>query len=256
MSNKGRALVESFVLHGILVGGMIVLAGVLAPPPQPIYFDLRLLQQQDGPALKIESQQKIAVNGTTSVSNPPQQKPVASLVQTRSKREKVREASQIPKILSGKIQKNFEKPREQGKPIKSMTAAAEPAVTSAGVAPRVSGFVPAPANGGTRSDAAKVAQPKKFSSEEYVRTNFDEIRNSILTQLRYPVIARRRGWSGKVEVAFQIAPDGSISGLRIEASSGYSILDEQALAAITNSAPFTPPGIVAQVVMPVTFQLN
>lgn len=53
-----------------------------------------------------------------------------------------------------------------------------------------------------------------------------------------------------------IQPDGNVSELRIQASSGYPVLDEQALEAIRRSAPFTPPRIAALLVMPVTFQLN
>ena len=70
------------------------------------------------------------------------------------------------------------------------------------------------------------------------------------------MIARRLGWCGKVDVAFLIKPDGHIGELRIEKSSGYAVLDEQALEAIRRSAPFTPPRIAALLVMPVTFQLN
>lgn len=95
------------------------------------------------------------------------------------------------------------------------------------------------------------------ADERYRRANFTAIREAILGNLQYPMLARRRGWSGQVEVSFTISPDGAVSELRILASSGYAILDEQAVTAIRRSAPFTPPPPVSTVlIMPVTFRLN
>lgn len=99
--------------------------------------------------------------------------------------------------------------------------------------------------------------PMGTAVEEYRRINFGAIRDSILGNLHYPMLARRQGWSGQVEVAFMIAPDGSVDELRVQTSSGFPVLDDQALAAIRRSAPFTPaPRIAALLIMPVTFHLN
>ncbi len=138
-----------------------------------------------------------------------------------------------------------------------MTAGLEPAQdtlvdsnTSATV-----GANPGPAtdavSGGTEAGDLAVT-----GDEEYCQANFDVIRDSILGNLRYPVLARRKGWSGLVEVAFMIAPDGSVGELRIQASSGFPALDNEAMTAIRRSAPFPPPRMAALLVMPVNFQLN
>jgi protein TonB len=118
----------------------------------------------------------------------------------------------------------------------------------------------APATADTSQELAP-APPRSVeqaipADEAYRRANFGSIRDSILANLHYPMLARRKGWSGKVEVAFLIKPDGQVSELRIQTSSGYSVLDEQALEAIRRSAPFAPPRIAALLIMPVTFQLN
>jgi TonB family protein len=66
-----------------------------------------------------------------------------------------------------------------------------------------------------------------------------------------------RGWSGQVEISFTITPDGSIRDLRILTSSGYSLLDDEALTAIRQTAPFTPPPqVAAALTMPITFRIN
>ncbi len=117
--------------------------------------------------------------------------------------------------------------------------------------------VTAVASSAAALDAAPLANTPTINPvEEYRSANFKAIRDSVLAKLHYPMIARNRGWSGKVDVAFLIAPDGSVSDLRIQVSSGFPVLDEQALNAIRNAAPFIPPRIAALLVMPVTFQLN
>jgi TonB family protein len=42
-------------------------------------------------------------------------------------------------------------------------------------------------------------------------------------------MARRYGWQGKVKLAMHIAPDGQLTDLRVQQSSGHRILDHAAL---------------------------
>jgi protein TonB len=48
----------------------------------------------------------------------------------------------------------------------------------------------------------------------------------------YPLLARRRGWTGQVEVSFRVAPSGAVEEVKVTASSGYWVLDEACLDAI------------------------
>ena len=52
--------------------------------------------------------------------------------------------------------------------------------------------------------------------------------------------AAQRGQEGKVLVGFVIHKNGSISGLRVLASSGFNILDRSVINAIQIAAPFSP----------------
>jgi protein TonB len=64
------------------------------------------------------------------------------------------------------------------------------------------------------------------------------LRTVVDSHKRYPPLARRRGLSGTTIVAFRLAADGALARLSVEQSSGSSLLDEAALAAIREAAPF------------------
>ena len=59
-------------------------------------------------------------------------------------------------------------------------------------------------------------------------------------QPHYPLVARARGWQGTAEVALSVLADGSVEVATLWRSSGYSALDQAALAAARHSR-FNPP---------------
>ncbi|WKZ32965.1 MAG: energy transducer TonB [Thermodesulfobacteriota bacterium] len=56
----------------------------------------------------------------------------------------------------------------------------------------------------------------------------------------YPALAARNGWQGSLFINFTINRDGTVSGVRLERSSGYPMLDDAAITAIRLAAPFPP----------------
>ena len=240
MRRDGRALTESFVLHGLLTGAMIIMAGALTPPPQTIRLDFSMLQPTAVPAPQETPQAQAAVAAppppeTTPTPPAPQPEPVVLPQKLAPVTAKIRHA---PQPITPAPQQS----QEQNSP----EVAENPVPTPVAAKPA-----------GTASNTSVTETPAVPADEEYRRANFGAIRDSILANLRYPMLARRRGWSGQVEIAFKITPDGSVSELRIVASSGFPVLDDQALAAIRHSAPFSPPPRIAAIlVMPVNFQLN
>lgn len=56
-----------------------------------------------------------------------------------------------------------------------------------------------------------------------------DFRNYQAANLRYPDSARRRGEEGNVKVKFAIDRKGYLFGLEVEKSSGYPLLDSEAL---------------------------
>lgn len=75
--------------------------------------------------------------------------------------------------------------------------------------------------------------------QAYVR----ELSRMLQRSLVYPREARREGYVGSTTVRFSITEDGTIlpGSLSIQRSSGYAILDEQALKTARSNAPFPAP---------------
>ena len=106
-------------------------------------------------------------------------------------------------------------------------------------------------------DSVKTAKARAASlRERYLTAHFSYIRDKVFTRLNYPNLARRMGWTGQVKVGFIILENGEIEQLRIEESSGHKVLDRQALQAVEKAAPFPPPPVAADIILPVTFQLE
>jgi len=57
---------------------------------------------------------------------------------------------------------------------------------------------------------------------------------------RYPRSAIDNNWEGEVVVLMSIGADGRIASLRVRTSSGYEVLDRQALDMFRNAKPFVP----------------
>ena len=51
---------------------------------------------------------------------------------------------------------------------------------------------------------------------------------------------RGRALAGKLKLRFVLREDGSLSRMELLDSSGYRILDDEAMAAVTKAAPFNP----------------
>lgn len=92
--------------------------------------------------------------------------------------------------------------------------------------------------------------------EQYTKEHFAYIRRIINERIRYPRAARIRGQEGTVMVAFTIKKDGSIAAPQIVTGSGHTLLDENALQAIQNAAPFPRPPVMAQMRVPVVYRLT
>ncbi len=69
---------------------------------------------------------------------------------------------------------------------------------------------------------------------------FSSIKQSIQLIWRYPSSAVRRGIEGETTLEFTIAKDGSILSVNILSSSGYPVLDNEAVNTIKLCSPFNP----------------
>lgn len=66
------------------------------------------------------------------------------------------------------------------------------------------------------------------------------IKSALLNHWEYPVKARENLIEGKLLILFTLNRAGHLQDVRIMKSSGYAILDNEALKAVRSSAPFAP----------------
>ena len=69
-------------------------------------------------------------------------------------------------------------------------------------------------------------------------------------------MARKMGWCGQVKIAFVVCEDGGVNDVRVVESSGFSLLDRNAVETVKNVAPFPTPPIKAEIRMAITYRLK
>ena len=110
-----------------------------------------------------------------------------------------------------------------------------------------------------KTTAATMASNPVLQQKETDRHLRRSIMELITRELTYPAIARRKGWQGVVKLQLHIEADGSITGLQIDETSGYSILDKAALqclqlASLPGAAQWLQ-GHAIDIVVPVEYRL-
>lgn len=103
---------------------------------------------------------------------------------------------------------------------------------------RLPSAVPSPAATKPNQARTQTAEAVAAASElpgETERLNHLQtlLRGALEQQFVYPPLARRHGWQGKVELTAEVDTDGRLQNMRVLHSSGYTILDHDALATLT-----------------------
>lgn len=96
---------------------------------------------------------------------------------------------------------------------------------------------------------ARKGMPAKKPGDESVTLDTDEfkfisynrwLKVKVESEMKYPELAAISGYQGTLFIKFDILKDGSLGALELLKSSGYKILDDEALRSIRASAPFQP----------------
>lgn len=90
--------------------------------------------------------------------------------------------------------------------------------------------------------------------ERPVAERIAEVRRKVQAAASYPPIARKRGVQGEALVSFEIGSNGRPHAVMTLQSSGSSLLDRAARAAVERAAPL--PWIYGRVAVPVRFTLR
>lgn len=214
----------------------MAITGLLPSPPPAIRLDFSLLEPSTVPSLHKQTPPQVEAKPP---SPPPRSRERSPNPVAKPQNKTVANAApQKTRQLQAQMPTEAAKEGDTASPIQADAAQIGPADTT----------VASPSGSGDASATGVI--------EAYRRANFSAIRSAILANLRYPITARRQGWSGKVEIAFLVTPEGGVDQLRIKKSSGHRVLDEEAMAAIRRSAPFAPPRLAVLLVMPVAFELK
>lgn len=124
-------------------------------------------------------------------------------------------------------------------PPKPAAPALEPLPVQSGAAPELA--VSPPAVPPVPVEPPPLTQPVLPAPDPALEEGYRaRIRQTIDAHKHYPRLARRLGHEGRVVVAFTIEADGRLAGVRVVESSGSELLDEAALEAVREAAPFPP----------------
>jgi len=118
---------------------------------------------------------------------------------------------------------------------------AEPSASApSGSAPGASAAGPAEAQSAAGSPGAGTTR----SGSDADTGTRDQYRLALIVTARrykrYPAQAMDKGWQGKVEIRLVVGANGTLQSTLIKASSGYEILDNQALDMVKKAKPLTP----------------
>jgi protein TonB len=97
---------------------------------------------------------------------------------------------------------------------------------------------------------------EEYMKMKYLKEHFRYIRDLIMKNLTYPLLARKMGWKGQVTVSFIICEKGTVERIRIIKSSGHKILDENVESTIREVQPFPKPPVRAEIIIPVVYRLG
>lgn len=110
------------------------------------------------------------------------------------------------------------------------------------------------------ANAPPVVQPAAVSADLLAayRRRLGEL---LAGQQDYPRVAALRGWEGEVRLRLRVARKGNLLAVALDRSSGFTVLDQHALALLADlgSLPPLPEGLgdnEIQVVVPITYKLN
>ena len=93
--------------------------------------------------------------------------------------------------------------------------------------------------------------------EKFLLKKLFLISKIIQNNITYPYIARKMGWEGRVIVSFILTKEGKINFLTVEKSSGYDVLDKNAIKTIKKVSKYFPlPPHDVKIRIPISYKLD
>jgi periplasmic protein TonB len=258
MTIQNKAFQWSFLLHILLVGTVLALGSFFnsAPKRLVINFDLEPAPIGESRVPKGETEKKSLPLRKASVTKTmviPK-----NTLQPRTTETTLKKQPKLdPQVQTAPL------PSEQAAPIFAPSAKTQSvSETSPGTDNLGGGRASATgvrgnsADGTPRGTGQGLGTGDDKGQNKYLREHFSYIRDKILRNIRYPAMARRMGWEGKVLLSFVVVLDGSVKEIKISQGSGFEILDNNAVETVKETAPFPRPPAEAKLVIPITYRLE
>jgi protein TonB len=226
MNKEWPAFGTSLFLHLLVLAGLFALGSDLVPPHRLEHYEVDLSAFFASPVSPSPVQKPAPVPPVPAKQKSPSP-PIATPVPVAKPAVQKVSAAALPPSAEAVL------------PESASTAIAPPAAAPSLAAPPV-------------DPAASYA----LQVQRYGDAQLSLIREKVSREVRYPLMARRQGWVGRVTVEFTVQLSGEVGALRVAESSGYPMLDRQALLAVKAASPFSPPPVVATLNLPVAFELH
>lgn len=273
MNQRLKAYGVSFILHALFLTGFVWLSQTnLYKNTKPLEIDLSLLEFR-----KEESIQELKTAQPKTET-----KGSAEPFRTPEKNQDMFASQEIPKIpantprvehtepepiKSVPAEETTEKPKTANEQIptstvaqgeKSQAVASEPAGTRGSKETGIQASISQEGSG----RASKTLETSHTSSEEeqrqlYLKEKLSVISQIIQKNISYPPIARRMGWEGRVVLSIRLYTDGTVKEIKVLESSGYEVLDRNAVDTVRRvSGLFPKPPVEVIVRLPVNYKLE
>lgn len=225
---------------GILLGSLAAHALLMLALHQP---------ESPPPALPLQVSIRIAAAVAPVTKNipPPAEPPAAS-------------ATRVAAAVPPKARQSVT--REEPRPAARADSSAGPAIASAppAVAESAPASVPA-AEAVTAAKPAPAAAPAVDVAAEAISAYRRQLTELFARPHEYPRIAALRGWEGEVRLRVKVARKGNLLGVQLDRSSGYEVLDRDALAMLEGYGKLPPlPDALdsneISVVVPINYKLK
>ena len=242
-----RAWTASLLLH-LLLAGMLLSLGQSLSRPRPLSIEVELVSAP--------IRQPSAADTAVTPAPPPQTpgKPAVNPLPPSLKSVKQSAPRPVESPVAKAPPASWAQP---GTPQTdaALSAAQEPAPPAA-VKLNTASAPSEPPEARTPTTAPRESPGPDGATASDLGPQVEDIRDRVMAALRYPPMARRQGWRGVVRIEFTLLSSGHVQDLRILQSSGYPLLDRQALRAVETAAPFSPPATAATITLPIRFRLE
>ncbi len=252
MSREFKAFLLSFGLHAMIFMALFTVSRTMVTYSRPILIDFSI--EEPSVPVREEARKKV----TTSQKDSSE---VASVPPSRErtiKKEatlKVDEDANLPTVTRDISEEQVPVPvAENPKPLTGTNLSPSDLTANSRVKISEGGDTSSPVHPLT-SSSNKGDSPEK-ARQRYLKEHFSYIRDIITKNLSYPYMARKMGWEGRVTVSFVVSENGSASDIKIIESSGFDILDKNALKTVKKVSPFPKPPVKAEVIIPIVYRLN